>query len=47
MTIYFFIGALGTLLAGFCWNRFAWPGVVAVGAVLSAGALGITLLSGK
>jgi predicted MFS family arabinose efflux permease len=45
MTLYFFIGALGTLLAGWFWSRFAWTGVVCVGAVLSAGALAITLIS--
>jgi predicted MFS family arabinose efflux permease len=47
MTIYFVCGALGTLLAGWFWSSCLWPGVVGVGAVLSAGALVITLVCRK
>lgn len=42
MTTYFIGGALGTFLAGTCWELWQWPGVVAAGMVLAASSLLIT-----
>ncbi|MDR0995362.1 MAG: MFS transporter [Tannerella sp.] len=43
MTTYFIGGSLGTFLSGAAWKLAAWPGVVAVGALLAAASLLITL----
>jgi predicted MFS family arabinose efflux permease len=47
MTTYFIGGSLGTFLAGLGWKLMAWNGVVAVGALLTAVSLLITLADTK
>lgn len=45
MTTYFTGGAIGTFLAGTCWELYGWHGVVCVGVVLTMLSLAITVFS--
>lgn len=47
MTTYFIGGSLGTYCAGLAWTHEGWMGVCAVGAVLAAISLSITICSTK
>lgn len=47
MTIFFIGGSLGTFLAGLGWHHSGWNGVSAVGFIMAAIALLITLISRK
>ena len=45
MTTYFVGGAMGTMLSALGWNMAGWDGVCAVGALLAAASLVVTLCS--
>ena len=47
MTTYFIGGSFGTYCAGLAWTHEGWMGVCAVGAVLAAISLSITICSTK
>lgn len=47
MTTYFIGGAIGTFLAGTCWELYEWHGVICVGIVLTTISLLITFFSKK
>lgn len=47
MTTYFIGGSIGTLLAGFAWEKMEWAGTAMVGALLVMTSLIITLAANE